>query len=520
VAEPREERPRWSEMFRRTTSIRGKITAGYAMGFVLMLVVASVLFVNLLAVEDWFASYSSVSKFLDTTLEVRRYEKNYLLYGQKEDLDAALRYTDAATAMVASGAVCGQAEAPLYRRWLRLFVVGFGAGREAPVTQQRAEELLREYRARLLRAGGGADPASGGAGGEVRDAGRTITEIAERLSAIETHHLQTLNRSGRRTLILLVLLFLLGTGVITRVVLQNAILPLKDLEGGMQRIANGEYQMLPLGTGNAEIESMHTAFNRMIREVFQHRHDALRAERLASLGTMLAGIAHEINNPLSNISTSAEILQEENETASPTERRELVQQILSQTERATRIIRTVLDYSRETRFERRPTNLLATLRSSAMLVRGRMPEHLGVAIDVPPELEVSGDSMRLQQAFINLMANGLDAMSDAGHLRQIMVCARGMGDKEVEIRFEDAGAGIPAHLLGRVFDPFFSTKDVGRGTGLGLYVTHQIIEQHAGSIRVESVVDRGTTVTVRLPRAHRALEAAMDAEPCGAGHVQ
>jgi two-component system NtrC family sensor kinase len=499
-------------MLRRMTSIRGKITAGYAMSFLFMVFVASVLFVNLLALEDWIGSYSGVSRFFDAALEMRRYEKNFLLYGKREDLDAALRYADAASAMVASGAVCGCAGAPWYRRWLRLIAVGAGDGGGADMSPERVGRLLSEYRAALEKAMHGPGAGAGAPGAAVRDRGRGITEIAERLSALESGHLQGMLRSGRRALIVLVALFLLGTGMIARVVLRHAILPLKDLEAGMQRIASGEFQMLPLGSGNAEIESMHTAFNRMIREILQHRQEALQSERLASLGTMLAGIAHEINNPLSNISTSAEILREENETASPAERSELIEQILSQTDRATSIMRTVLDYSRETRFERRSTNLLSAVRGSAILVRGGSPEHVAVDIDVPPDIEVLADKTKLEQAFINLMANSIDAMRDIGCDRRIAITARHAGDQTVEVAFADTGAGIPEELLDRIFDPFFSTKDVGRGTGLGLYVTHQIVEQHGGSIRVESQVGRGTTVTVRLPMA-KPLLAAGGAQP-------
>lgn len=493
-------------VIRRMTSIRGKITAGYAMSFLFMLFVAAVLFVNLLAVEDWVGSYSGVARFLDTTLEMRRYEKNFLLYGQRRDLDAALGYADAASAMVASGAVCGSAGAPWHRRWLRRVAAVPSDEGGAPVSPESTGRLLRDYRAMLQAVADGpavgADPLQPLAlGAGVREAGRQITEIAERLSAVESGHLQEMIRSGRRMLVVLVVLFLVGTGVIARVVLRYAILPLKDLESGMQRIASGEYEMLPLGSGNAEIESMHTAFNRMIQEILLHRQEALQAERLASLGTMLAGIAHEINNPLSNISTSAEILKEENEEASPADRRELIDQILSQTERATSIIRTVLDYSRETRFERRSTSLLSAVRGSAILVRGKRPEHVAVEIDVPEDIEVLADKVKLEQAFINVMANAIDAMCEAGRECRISVSARRAGESQVEVVFADTGAGIPKPLLDRIFDPFFSTKDVGRGTGLGLYVTRQIVEQHGGAIHVESEVGRGTAVTVRLPTA-------------------
>jgi signal transduction histidine kinase len=316
-----------------------------------------------------------------------------------------------------------------------------------------------------------------------------------------------------------VAVFLAGSVLLARVVRATALRPLKELEIGMQRIAAGELELLPVDAASDEIASMNAAFNRMIGEIFEHREELMRSERLASLGTMLAGIAHELNNPLSNVSTSAELLEEQDGELDPEERRELIRQIVSETDRATEIIRTVLDYSRETRLERRPTNLLSTLLDSVLLVRGELPTHVSVDLDVAPDLHVLAHKTKLQQAFINLLTNAIDAMREVGREGTIAVSARHRaGDAQVELVFRDRGAGIPAHVLDRVFDPFFSTKDVGHGTGLGLYLVHQIVEQNGGTIRLESAAGEGTTVTIRLPWTEAApAAAAAPGEPRAAG---
>ncbi len=491
-------------MFRRTTSIRGKITAGYVLSFFFLLVFASLLFVNLVAAEDRIGSYSRISRFLDTTLEMRRYEKNYLLFGKQEDLQAAMEYAGSAAALIASGAVGGGAGTSRYPAWLRFLADVDRETERLDFSPGETSRLLNEYCALLRKAGeasaGGDAPQAAAAGAAVRDMGRRITQIAERLSSVEGRNIQVMLRSGRNKLVFLVVLFLLGTAIIARLVRSTALRPLKELEVGMQRIASGDFRTLPEAPGNDEISSMNTAFNRMIREVFEHKQERIQSERLASLGTMLAGIAHEINNPLANISSSAELLKEENEERNPGERRELIDQIISQTDRATEIIRIVLNFSREPRFERRPTNLLSAVCGSVILVRGEMPAHVSVDIDVAPDIEIPADKAKLQQAFINLMTNSIDAMRQAHREGTIAVSARTAGETDVEVVFKDTGAGIPGDLVDRIFEPFFSTKDVGHGTGLGLYLTHQIVEQHGGTIRVESTVGEGTTVTIRLPR--------------------
>jgi signal transduction histidine kinase len=130
-----------------------------------------------------------------------------------------------------------------------------------------------------------------------------------------------------------------------------------------------------------------------------------------------------------------------------------------------------------------------------------MPSQISVGVDVAPDLEVLADKTKLEQAFINLLTNAIDALRYAGPERRIAVSARPAGDGMVEIVFRDTGAGIPPHLLGRIFDPFFTTKDVGEGSGLGMYLTHRIVQQLGGTILVESTVGQGTTVFLRLPRS-------------------
>jgi two-component system, NtrC family, sensor kinase len=504
-------------MLPRVTSILGKIAAGYVLSFLFLLLVASVLFVSLHVAEDEVEAYFGASRLLDTALEMRRYEKNYLLYRHREDLEAARQYAVSAGALIGEAAAGRGAEGS----WLSRGLVFVGQGeREAEprgLGRERTRRLLQDYRALLRRAG---EATPGEDAGEmlavesgIRDLGRSITGIAEQLSSVEGRNTQEMLRAGRRTLILLVVLFLLGTAFIARLVLLTALRPLKELELQMQRIASGDYRVLPDGSGDDEISSMKRAFNRMIQEILEHRQQMIQSERLAALGTALAGIAHEMNNPLSNISTSAEILQEENERAAPEERRELIGQIISQTDRATDIIRAVLDFSRETRVERRSTNLLSAIRGSLILVSGEMPAHVSVSIDVAPDIEIPADKTKLEQAFINLLTNAIDAMREDGRESRIAISARPTGEGEVEIAFRDTGVGIPRQVIDRIFDPFFTTKDVGKGTGLGLYLTHQIVEQHGGSIRAESREGEGTTLVIRLPRREPGRAASSEGVP-------
>jgi len=445
--------------FLRATAPRGKIAAGYVLSLALLLLIASILFVQLLVVEDQVSYFFGVSRFLDSALEMRRYEKNFFLYRQPEDLREAMRYADAATAQLGGPPAAG--EIRRLRRPGRWWLPADPDRLSPDLDPERTRALLQGYADLLRRAaeGGPGTPEATAAEASVREQGRRITEIAERLSEVEGGNIQKMLQTGRRTLVLLVVLFLAGMALVARVVLLT------------------------------------------FRDAFQHRQEQAQAERLAALGTALAGIAHEINNPLSNISTSAEILREENDRSGPGERRELIDQILSQTDRATDIIRSVLDFSRDAPLDRQSTNLLSAVRGSLTLVSGDLPSYVAVTLDVPPDLAVRADKTKLEQAFVNLLANAIDALRERSRSGRIAVSAQPSGEGTVEISFQDTGAGIPPAALGRIFDPFFTTKDVGQGTGLGLYLTHQIVEQHGGSIRVESTVGEGTLFVVRLPGA-------------------
>ncbi|MFH1021217.1 MAG: ATP-binding protein [Pseudomonadota bacterium] len=230
------------------------------------------------------------------------------------------------------------------------------------------------------------------------------------------------------------------------------------------------------------------------------QHQLVQSEKLAALGTLLSGVAHELNNPLSNISTSAQILGEEIEEDNVEFKKNLIGQIEVQSDKARDIVRTLLEFSRikEVRKEKLPLKLL--VEETILLIRGHAPSEVVIAVDIPENLHVIADKQRMQQVLLNLIKNAIDAVKADGH---IWVSARGIGMitglAEVEILIEDDGPGIDAEHVNRIFDPFFTTKDVGKGSGLGLFIVHDIIEWHGGTITVDSRPGLGTTFIIWLP---------------------
>ena len=223
-----------------------------------------------------------------------------------------------------------------------------------------------------------------------------------------------------------------------------------------------------------------------------------QVDKMALLGTLLSGVAHELNNPISNISSSCQILLEEMEEADPAFKKKLLGQIQEQCDKSRNIVRSLLEYTRPREFKKESLNLKHLMEETIGFIVGQMPAKVEVVVSVPNELEIYADKQRIQQAFLNFITNAVDAIPHEGGV--ITIRAEVNHEKgTVNIEFRDTGRGIEPDVLPKIFDPFFSTKAVGEGTGMGLFITHQIIERHGGRITVESVVGQGTTFLVQLP---------------------
>lgn len=228
-----------------------------------------------------------------------------------------------------------------------------------------------------------------------------------------------------------------------------------------------------------------------------------RAEKLAAVGRLAAGVVHEINNPLATISACAEALEARvaegafGDADNLEDLREYLGLIRSEAFRCKAITNGLLDFSRARSGERAPVSVASVIASAARLVAHQQRNaHIEIRVETEKGLPpVSADQGQLQQAIIALATNAVDAMPEGGVLRLSARHERG----QVIIEVSDTGVGIPPETLPKIFDPFFTTKEVGRGTGLGLAVCYGIVTDHGGRISVESSVGKGTTFTISLP---------------------
>jgi PAS domain S-box-containing protein len=222
----------------------------------------------------------------------------------------------------------------------------------------------------------------------------------------------------------------------------------------------------------------------------------IHSAKMASLGVMAGGIAHELRNPLGIISTCAQLLLEYPDNASL--HSECAQKAYSAAQRASLIIENLLKFARPQSERMKGFDLHAVLEETFILLAHQMTlRKVMLGTELQPDLpRVYGNPELLQQVFANLVLNACNAMPDGGMLT---VATRTIPEGAVEIRFRDTGCGIPPERLPHIFDPFFTTMPVGQGTGLGLSISYSILQQHRGTIEVASQVGQGTTFTVRLP---------------------
>jgi signal transduction histidine kinase len=233
------------------------------------------------------------------------------------------------------------------------------------------------------------------------------------------------------------------------------------------------------------------------KELSSAQQRLVQSEKLASMGQISAGVAHEINNPLGTILLYSHMILRDLKQNDP--RREDFQMIASEATRCKNIVRGLLDFARQSRVSKIPTNL-TTLLQEVLAITAPKAKDVGVQVAYElqeefPLMMIDGD--QIKQMLVNLVNNGIDAITGTG---EVHITARLNTRKDsVELEVRDNGSGIPKENLSKLFTPFFTTKEMGKGTGLGLAIAYGVVKMHSGDISVESEEGTGTTFFISFP---------------------
>ena len=338
---------------------------------------------------------------------------------------------------------------------------------------------------------------------------REIQSFTENLSKKERLRISRILKTSMNVVLFSLAAVILFGAIINIKLATHIANPIRMLEKITKKVAQGDFSEAVVVSGRDEISSLESSFNQMeerlkaamdslehtIEKLQEKQAQLVEAEKLAAIGKLAAGIAHEINNPLTSVLTFSSLMLEQTPPDDP--RNERLKMMVKETTRARNIVRQVLNFAREAPLRTVKINVNApVLEITESLIAQEAFKDIELDLALGENLpEIYIDPVQIGQVVLNILLNATHAITPPGKIR----VATKMADAHVEIEFTDSGKGIPAEHLKKIFDPFFTTKDKTKGTGLGLAVSYGIIKKHGGDIEVRSKEGEGTTFTVRLP---------------------
>ncbi|HIJ78629.1 MAG: ATP-binding protein [Desulfobulbaceae bacterium] len=433
---------------------------------------------QMLSIERKLTTLENFHALFDNVLEVRRYEKNFLLNVGGDNLEKIIFYLDNIDRDIEQ--LGGEIAS----------VAGYPALREFQAT-------LRTYKATFTDSSSGisVDPQA------IRNKGKALVNFVSNFLALKQARIKKGLKLIVISYILVTAVFIFSILLLFRLQVRNVLHRISFLQKATNDLVNDNFTPITdYGDRYDEVSELILAFNKMAAQLNIKQDQLIQSRKLAAIGTFSSGIAHELNNPLNNISLSADTLIEEYNELDETEAKEILSDIMIQTDRASKIVRNLLDFSRDKAPSTSLLNIKAVTDATVKLIANQLRINAIWVEDYIPENlpEINGDFQKLQQVFLNLFINAIQVMPEGGLIYLEAICEP---EGFIKINVGDTGSGIAPEDQKHIFDPFFTTKEVGKGTGLGLSIVYGIIKKHGGYIEVKSKMNVGTTFSVYLPIA-------------------
>lgn len=471
--------------------IRDKLFLGFGLYIFLAAVLGFFAYKEMQTITTRLSLVETTDDITNRFLEVRRHEKNFLLF---KDTDSLLEL----------------------KKNLEHFKRNIDAIRSEIVKEmgynnyQHIKKAIADYEYFVdnINKEGSVD--------KMREVARDIQTFAEELSKKERSIINALMTRSKILLIFAILVILI-VGTIINLKLSFSIAnPIIDLEKITKRVADGDFSVRINVKGKDELAVLGASFNQMqdnlqdmmrslelaIKRLHEKHEQLVEAEKLASLGRIAAGVAHEINNPLAIINEKAGLMQDILEISEDFPNKEkfsnLIDGIIGSVNRCRVITHRLLGFARKMDIIIKPFDLNESLKEvKEFLETEILLKNIRFEMDLMEGLpEINNDKDQLEQVFLNIIKNAIDAVEENG---LIIVSTKMMDENTVQVSITDNGPGIPEDKLKHIFEPFFTTKGREKGTGLGLFVSYGIIKKLGGKISVKSEVGKGTTFTVEIP---------------------
>ena len=461
-------------------SIRAKIIISFFLFFILSGAVTCWSFWILTLIENKIDFLKITDNYMVEIQNARRFEKNYLLYNT--GLNDALEHLKRANSILIKNKksienILGTDHFNNMTIYMAKYHDQLASLDEIENDQEREllVPMLRKY-------------------------GSQMVVFADEIVKKERQSVARMLLLAKRVPLVFIFILLVLVVFIVVSLVRQLLMTLNRVMDYTKRIGEGDFSpIIPDRKYRDEFTKLFDAFNRMTKEL-THRHDILlESHKLRAIGTLVAGVAHELNNPLNNTLLTASMLKEDLRELSEDEKIEMIDDLINETERSQRIVKNLLDFARESETNIKSLNIDEIVNGSVRLVANQA-KLARIKLDVEFEKnlpKIHGDDQMLKQVFVNLILNAIDALGPDGNIRISVQKDKLSGYLLVAI--QDDGPGIPEHIQSRVFDPFFTTKGQGKGTGLGLSVCRGIVRKLGGYINLKSSTASGTTFTVSLP---------------------
>ena len=479
------------------TSLRSKILTSYGLSTGALLIFVAVVIADLHYLQTHIVEGEAVDDLYVASQKIRRDEKNLFLYHDPNDLAQLWLQLEVAQTSL--------------RKGQRVFEAIAG-----PEELRRLEQVLGSYSMQLDEYAVLSPEVRASKQDLIRNSGHKLSELTQDIDQRQRAILTETTALAAKTLLIasatVILIGLLSAMFMVR----RVVRPLAQLENQLDQLAEDNVQTLALPSNDKEIQSFVFHFNSMLEQIREHQNQMRRHERAAALGVLVSGVAHELNNPLSNISTSVQLLMEDDGTTRDDLRKQWLSHIDGETERGRRIVRRLLDTVRQPTHQMQLLGAAELVRAAALLIHRQLPQDVFLHIEEIEDGILLVDRDRMQQVFINLIRNATHAGA-----KNIWVTGRQSTWKACKpvntnylagdtlgisqfthvmlMHVDDDGPGIPPDHLPQLFDPFFTTQAGGEGTGLGLYLVEEIINEHRGCIAVENRPEGGARFTIWLP---------------------
>lgn len=463
-------------------TIKSRISVFFVLCLIFFSVLTFLYYHNILLLENKVLITEKFHELLDDILELRRYEKNYVYYRDGEDRYESVSYLyKTEDALKRSAAEIRPA---IGENELRRFTDNLG---DYKVALQETMVFMGNGNAERIYP-------------EVlRSRGKVLVDSAQRLINLNRSRIREAMRKTFTIPLAFMGIFMLLVVFIFFLVVRSVLKPLALIRKATEEVARETFAPISIQTGKKdEVSQLIVAFNKMAGELESRQMQLLQSRKMASIGTLTSGIAHELNNPLNNISLTAETLLMNHREMSDAEKEEMLQEIMHQSDRGSQVVRNLLEFSRTDRPFLSALSVEETLKGTIRLIRNqlmvnRIKLHQEIQGDIPA---IRGKRQDLEQAFLNILVNSIQAMPEGG---EITIRAGLEPDGYIRVDLEDTGTGIKPEDLTHIFDPFYTTKPVGQGTGLGLSLAYGIVRNHGGYIETKSRLNKGTSFSIYLP---------------------